>query len=85
MGTMLHQRGVGFEASFDELNLTARPWWRKSTANTSTPARRSSKPTPSAPIATNWPQHGLEDTSARSIRSAVELARRVVSGFLQEF
>jgi methionine synthase I (cobalamin-dependent)/5,10-methylenetetrahydrofolate reductase len=78
MGTMLHQRGVGFEQCFDELNLTQ-------------PAlvadiHREYINAGSQIIQTNTfsanryklAKHGLEDRVAEINRAGVELAQRVV-------
>jgi methionine synthase / methylenetetrahydrofolate reductase(NADPH) len=84
MGTMLHARGIGFDQSFDELNLTS----PASVAD----IHREYIEAGAELIITNTfganryklSKHGLQDKVAEINRAGVELAKRVVSASFKE-
>ena len=80
MGTMLYSRGVFINRCFDELNLSlARHGARRSTRSTSRPARRSWRPTPSAPTACAWPPSAWPRSCTAINQAGVRLAREAAS------
>jgi homocysteine S-methyltransferase len=84
MGTMLHTRGVGFDQSFDELNLTEPALVAE--------VHRAYIEAGSQIIYSNTfsanryklAEHGLEDKVAEINKAGVELARRVVAASFKE-
>lgn len=84
MGTMLHARGIGFDQSFDELNLTS----PASVAD----IHREYIEAGAELIITNTfganryklSKHGLQDKVAEINRAGVELAKRVVAASFKE-
>ena len=81
MGTMLYARGVFLNRCFDELQpLEPRPGARASTRSTSRPAPTSSRPTPSARIASSSGPTASSCRCARSTATGAQIAREAAQG-----
>jgi methionine synthase / methylenetetrahydrofolate reductase(NADPH) len=84
MGTMLHARGINFDKSFDELNLTS--------PSAVAEIHREYIEAGAELIITNTfganryklSKHGLEDDVAEINRAGVELAKRVVAASFKD-